>query len=363
MSQRRDTGSIDLIKEKLARQIDSLVPQLLPNAVKSGNEWTAGSGGFAPGTSFSIRASGNKIGIWADFKAGKRGDIIDLIAYAQTGGDKGKAIAWARRYLNLDSMDPAERRQAEDRAAASRAKKQADEAKALLERQRMAFGHFMRAVPIKGTPAELYLNGRHIDFGVLGRYPASARFHPAMLCPETNVKRRCLLLSVNDTGSMMVTVHRVFLFQHPAGRWTKADVKSGGPMQKAKRAYSSYGGAWIPVWRGASNRSMSAIDPTEWIAICEGYEDALTIAMVMRHLRVLAAISLTNFATLRLPPCAGIYLCADNDQSETAREQFDSAVAALEARGFLVRVVRPPQQFKDFNEWAAALAEARKMAA
>lgn len=350
--------SLDVIKHQLAGRIDSLVPMLFPAAARDGKEWRLGSISGEPGQSLAICRAGNRLGWWKDFCSGEGGDVLALVHAALNHRDYAETIRWCRNYLGLGvalSREEISRRErAAEQAQAEAARADRDQRQ---RAARAAKARFIEAQGLGGTPAERYLQGRHINFARLGRYPGALRYHAAMKCPETGRDRPCLLAAMQRPDGELVTIHRTFLLCHADGRVTKADRKSGGDMADAKQAYSGYAGAFIPVWRGKSEKPMRKMPVGEWIAITEGVEDALTVAMARPDLRVLAALSLSNLGGLALPErAAGIYLCADNDAKDAAIRAFQAAKAKLEARGFAVREVRPPAQFKDFNAWAEALA-------
>ena len=92
------------IAQLLAKEAASVVPYLLPNGKKSSGEWKVGSADGESGQSMSVRLSGAKAGIWADFATGEKGDILDLWA-AVRGLSMAEAINEAKQYLGVrDSM-------------------------------------------------------------------------------------------------------------------------------------------------------------------------------------------------------------------------------------------------------------------
>lgn len=92
------------IAQLLAKEAASVVPYLLPNGKKSAGEWKVGSADGESGQSMSVRLSGAKAGIWADFATGEKGDILDLWA-AVRGLSMAEAINEAKQYLGVrDSM-------------------------------------------------------------------------------------------------------------------------------------------------------------------------------------------------------------------------------------------------------------------
>lgn len=352
---RRDDAA--LIRHRLKAHIDHIVQRFFPNAVRDGKEWRLGSIKGEAGNSLGINRS---TGLYKDFTYGKGdggGDMIDLIAHGLGSGDIGEAFAWARRFLNLDSQDPAELARAIRRSEAAEAaarKKDEDERQ---RRARAAQAHWLKGQPIKDTPAEAYLAGRGIRFAALGRYPGALRYRPDMMCPETRRPRPCLLAAVHDGAGRFVTCHRIFLIELADGRWLHAGkVMAPAGMVKGKKVFGPYQGGFIPCWRGHGGQPVKRHDPAQDIAVTEGLEDALSIALVHPHLRVLAAVSLSNIGNLQLPACAQLWLCADNDaDNPTAQEQFLNAKAALAGRGHNVIEVRPPAGIKDFNDWLRQL--------
>ncbi len=354
-----DLVSIDVIKFELQKRLDTLVMQLFPLAAYDTGKrnWCIGSIHGEAGQSLRIARNSQKLGWWKDFSSGEGGDVLNLVHRALNHRDMVETIKWSRHWLGLDgTMDPAERARRERQAEIARRRNEDQEAQEREQRRRAAHRFFLEAVPIGGTRAERYLLGRDIVFGLLGKWPGALRFHPGMRCPVTHEPRPCLLAKVDGADGNLVTVHRTFLQVHADGRVTKADKKNGGPLDDAKVAFGAYAGGLISVWKGQSGKSLRHLAAGEWVAMTEGVEDALTIAMVRPAMRVVAAISLSNLANARFPDrLGGLYLCADNDVKPQPQETFRKARADLEARGIAVREVRPPTQFKDFNEWASAL--------
>ena len=89
------------IARLLARQIDSLVRELLPHGKREGHEWRAGSIAGEAGHSLAVHLTGPKAGVWADFGTGISGDALDLVA-AVNNCSLPEAMEWARRWLGID---------------------------------------------------------------------------------------------------------------------------------------------------------------------------------------------------------------------------------------------------------------------
>jgi hypothetical protein len=358
--------SIDVIKHELAKRLDSLVVQLFPLAKldTSKHNWCLGSISGEAGQSCRIARTATKLGWWKDFSSGEGGDVLSLVNRALQHRDMVETIKWSRAWLGLDGrMSPEERQRREREADLATRRHAATEREEREKRRRAALRLFLEAEPIAGTPAERYLLGRDILFSRLGAWPGALRYHPGMRCPIEHQPRPCLLAKVDGPDGHLMTVHRIFLAVHEDGRVTKADTKNGGPLPDAKLAFGPYAGGLISVWKGRTGKSLRHLEAGEWVAMTEGVEDALTIAMVQPHMRAVAAISLSNLQNVTFPDrLGGLYLCADNDAKPEPQAQFSRAKALLMARGIIVREVRPPPQFKDFNDWARALrAEERRL--
>lgn len=358
MSGRSFAVSIDVIKDGLLANIDSLVPSLFPNARRVAGEWVMGDLQGGPGRAVSIN---RRTGWMKDFRfaagQGGGGDILTVVAAGACDGDVRAAIPWAIRYLNLGHLTEGERRERERRAEESRRDAAAARVKDGDAKRRAARGHWISAEPIAGTPADRYLLGRGIDIRALRKPPGSLRFKP-MLCPETQVMRPCMLAIVNSalTGEQLA-VHRTFLHVHPDGRVTKADADPAAPMQQPKRAYGEYGGGFIPLQRGASERPIGRAPAGEWLALSEGIEDGLSVALACPEKRVGAALSLSNMGGIALPePIGGVFLAAQHDEKAAARGQLDAACRRLAERGVAHHAVYPPDGLKDWNDWLRALA-------
>lgn len=344
--------SIDLLNRDLESRLDSLIGRLYPAAQKVNGIYRLGSIAGEPGNSLVIWAAGTKAGQWYDFAAGEGGDLVGLVRAALGHREWRETFQWIRDFTGRgDDFDPAERRRMEQQAEAEKARRAAEDRQRRAGLQQSARRHWHTGIPIPGTPAERYLLGRNIDLKRLGRAPGVLRYHSAMKCPETGTYRPCMLAMMQTLDEPETTIHRTFLDIHADGSVTKA------AMEKPKTVYSPVNGAFIPLQRGASGQPMRKIPLGEWVCVTEGIEDALTLALAAPEKRIIAAYSLSNIGNLILPDRAGgIFLCADNDVKPDAIKGFERAKAKLEARGYRIIEFRPPPAFKDFNEWAQALA-------
>lgn len=336
-------GDAAELARMLGARMASLAPELLPTGRREGAEWVAGDLAGTPGRSLSCRLTGPRAGVWKDFASGEGGDALALVAAVHYRGDMGQAMRWARAWLGLGNDAPrttqAERREADEHRTAEAAR----EAEA---RRRAAVALFLDARErIAGTPAGDYLRGRGIDLAELGRQPRCLRFHPAAWCAEAGAKLPALLAAINDADGQHVATHRTWLTRAASGTWCKA------PLRDPKKSLGSYAGGCIRLWRGATGRNLRDAQPGEAVAIAEGIETALSVAVACPELRVLAAVSLANMARVQLPAAIGtVILCADNDGDNAAAAELVTRAAERFAReGRAVRIARAPVG-KDFND-------------
>lgn len=330
------------IAERLADGMPALVARLLPRGSRAGSEWRRGSVAGDPGGSLAVRLSGARRGLWFDHATGETGDALDLVAAVLFAGNIGEALKWAQAWLNLGDA-PA--KGSSPAAAPAPEVAAAEEAADLEWRRRAALALFLAAQPsIAGTPAALYLAGRGIDLAEMGRQPRSLRFHPALFNRELGRAWPALLAAVCSAAGQHVGVHRTWLARAEAGVWHKA------PLRDPKMTLGSVGGGTIRIWRGATRRPLAHATPGDTVAIAEGIETALSVAIACPELRVLSAVSLGNLARVVLPPTIGtVIVCADNDEKDAARRALDRAVQHFLDDGRIVRIARAPVG-KDFND-------------
>ena len=336
-----------------------LVGELLPLGRQEAAEWVEASrddGGL--GDSLTVRLTGDKVGVWKHFAADVGGDALDLIAYLRFDGRKGDALRWARGWLGIDNLAPAAlketRRKAEKAAETSREAQEASREK----RARQARAIWLSGVPIKyGDPVDDYLSGRGIRLWKLGHYPGAIRYLSECWCSEIRAKLPAMVTAINGPDGKIAAVHRTYLRETIIGQCIKADLKS------PKMVLGPYAGGAARIWRGEAidaetgeislARPLAQAGPGQEVVICEGIEDALTLAQAAPQRRIMAAISVGNIGQVALPKnVAAVILVADNDAAGTpASAAFDKAVAAHQAAGRRVKVARAPSGYKDVNDF------------
>lgn len=339
--------SIAQIVAMLTARIDQLAMDLLPHGKREGREWTCGDLTGAPGRGVSVCLSGDKAGVWADFKSGAAiggkmgGDPLDLIAACKTGGDKGEALKWARGWLGLG-------RDAVREVAPPPARPRADHQAQTAQKLRRAAKIFSDALPWPTSPVEHYLAGRAIPLRALPHVPNSLRYDPLCDCPERQRPAPAMLACIMR-GREMIGLHRTWI-ERSAGGWEKA------PLRSAKKVLGQQQGGYIPLSRGASAQPLARAPEGDLVAITEGIEDGLSVAIECPEWRVLAAINCGNMGAIDLPAnIAEVVLCLQRDgENPGVARGIEAAIRRFTAEGRRVRAIRPPEGIKDWNDWRRA---------
>ncbi|SFY18373.1 Toprim domain-containing protein [Paracoccus pantotrophus] len=367
MNDRRQTYSIEEIKGLLFERRREVAMHYAPPRC----EWYEDRGLYFtlnPGRadrsvgSFVVALEGEKAGRWNDYATAEHGDLIDLIRLS-LGCSITDALREARSYLGLAYDSPGD--VARRKAAAERSKRLAEEARAkgreqAERRRRGAVALWLSGQErIKSTPVEHYLRDtRGIDLAQLGRQPGALRYHPAVrykhLDRETGEVWDCempaMLAIVNDGQGRSIACHRTWLAMRPDGRWDKA------PVPKPKKVLGDYAGGSIHLWRGIQpsgrrNKPLADAPQGSHLFISEGIEDALSCAILLPQARVIAAISLSNFGGVVLPPAiSSVTLIADRDPGPDAQAALQRAIAAHQKAGRQVRVWMNRDGGKDLND-------------
>ena len=192
---------------------------------------------------------------------------------------------------------------------------------------------------------------------------------------EGHVHFPAMLAPIVSWSGEFLAVHRTFLQVHPDGRVTKAPVG-----KDAKLCLGRYAGGMIRLWRGinvnpetgvatmkpklgdiarrvaagpgASGRGRDWAEEKLELHMAEGIEDALSIAQRFPELMVAAGVSISNMGNLQLPcAVARLVLWRDNDGAGSEADKgFAKVIRNAQALGCAVKVVTPPEGFKDVNE-------------
>jgi DNA primase len=241
------------------------------------------------------------------FGCGASGDVLDFVQRAygvslpeaarMLGGDEVPRVA-------LPSVPP----------AAAKAKASRDRAVAIWE----------SAAPAAGSLAESYLGLR----GIHPPFPPDIRF--ARLAYGLHGQVPCLVAAVRDVVGGVTGIQRIFLRGDGLG---KAD------MAKPKLS--------LGVVKGGAIR-LGDLDGSGVVTVCEGPEDGLSL-LVMLDGPVWVAAGATFLPAMQFPAgVRSIIIGADNDPA--GKDAANKAAHAFAARGLTVRIIRPLDGFKDFND-------------
>ncbi|QQN75029.1 toprim domain-containing protein [Croceicoccus sp. YJ47] len=362
-----DTGELSArdIAQMLNAQAEALAWSLFPAGHKAGGFFCIGSIDGEKGQSLKIRLKGSRQGTWADYskargEPGAQGDMLKLLQATIADGDLAAAVREAKKFLNLESMDPRalERQRKRAQLSAERAalREASDKEKTRINARRL----WWAASPLTpSSPPVLYLQGRGIDFAHLGKLPGAIRFHRGVWQPELRREVPAMVTAFTDLSGQHAGTHCTFLQREADGRW----VKLRGVATVKKIVGRTYWGAHIPLWKGVQRGKLADIRPGTPVDVAEGIEDGLSFAMADPAARVIAAGTLGNIAALRLPPQAGtMNILAQRDpDGSMAAASLEKAIAdqqriaRSDGSGRQVACRWTPEGIKDWNDWLQQL--------
>lgn len=256
--------------------------------------------------SFTIYDGGRR---FKCFGCGAGGDVLDFVSRAY-----GVDLSGAARMLGAGDLPT---------AAISRGEFPASR---IFRPERMAQARaiWQAAIPAAGTLAETYLRGRAID----PPYPAALRF--ARLRYGKEGVRPCLVCAVRDPGGEVTGIQRI---------WLADDGRGKAAVSQPKLSLGRL--------RGGAIR-LGDPDGTGRVTVCEGPEDGLSLAAMLGG-PVWVAAGATFLPAMQFPPeVRSVLIGADNDPA--GRDAAEKAARAYQARGLAVRILRPLDGFKDFND-------------
>lgn len=342
------------VKGLLQQQIEGLCRELLPDGWRSGRYW------FARNPRREDRKAGSFFvwlrgapGAWTDKATGEQGDVISLIILVKgLGAIKGdgqairEALAWARGWLGVERMAPGEIEQAREAAAKRAATAAAIDRQQSDEKRRKAFGWWLHCdARIAGTPVEAYLASRGIRLDLLGRMPRAIRYAPRLEHRPSETAWPGMMALMTDSHGIGAAIHRTFL---------ALDGTAKAPVEPSRMMWGETKGSAIRLWRGETQlgpEEAARHGLIDTLALVEGIEDGLSLALACPELRIWAAGSLGNLGEIRIPDCADeVIVCADNDWGKPETQAaLDRAISALARQGKRVRVARAAVG-KDFND-------------
>lgn len=181
-----------------------------------------------------------------------------------------------------------------------------------------------RAGPVCGSVAEAYLRWR----GIAPPFPQDLRFR-GLPYPDHG-RLPCLVCAVRDVSGEVVGIQRI---------WLADDGQGKANVEKPKLSLGSIKGGAI---------RLGNLDDTGCVTVCEGPEDGLSLALMLGG-PVWVAAGSSFLPAMQFPPgINSILIGADNDTA--GREAAEKAARTFATRGLKVRILRPLQGFKDFND-------------
>lgn len=373
------------IAEALRGHAEAIGFMLFPAARKAGGFLNVGSLYGEPGDSLKIRLNGPKRGTWADYATSPgdprgMGDMLKLLQLTLGAGDLKAGVEAAKKFLNLDTMDPRAMERMRLRAEKARARAEREAIDERDAKRRQAEGMWISAATqTPAMPPIKYLEGRGIDFSVLGHLPGAIRFYPklvqAELSERAGTKMTCpaMVTKATDVFGRHAATHVTYLSFQAGRGWVKlppveieqADPATGEVTIEAVECAKKIFGPWHSLGAHASlhkgdqpHRKLADVKAGTPIYVSEGAEDGLSYAMADPSARVIMAGTLGNIAKLVLPPQAGdLVLLAQNDTKEAALAAREAAIKAQELQARQqgsdrkVRLKLPPPIVKDWNDW------------
>lgn len=300
------------VKSRLHGQIDAVVLHLLPSGKKQGREWVCGSTEGEAGGSLKVCISGTKIGVWADFASGDKGDILDLWKTVRQISFK-EAFDEACKFVGISEIAPVAPKVKPARPTVAE--------KAI--------------VPISNTAVKKYLNDeRLLADEVLIKYGVRGFDHDL---------HRQLHGGSGPSGKDFI-----------AFRW----IDSEGDLVTIKTTsiHKDARGKKI-IWSTDQHQTLwgwnLVKDSDRNIVICEGEIDAMSICQMGCNMPVLSVPSgSSNLDWIdndyaRLQHFENIYICPDNDAPGKAMAAKVCARLGL-SRTYILPL--PSNSYKDAND-------------
>lgn len=279
---------------------------------RAGNEWKAPCPFHDDRSpSFTIFAGGER---FYCFGCGASGDVLDFVRMAHNVGLREAAEMLGGSNLPSVHVQQSPKNEKPERIAEARA-------------------IWRGAVPVQGTLAEAYLRSRGLYLPI----PDSIRF-AELRYGKKGRQYPCLVAAVGSVDHKLVGIQRTYLNDAGTG-------KAAVPKPK------------LSLGRVASGAIRLAPAAAE-LVVCEGLEDGLTLMQQMGR-AVWVAAGASVLPSMQFPVgVRSIVIGADDDAAgETAAQK---AAEAFVARKLKVRIIRPLEGFKDFNDELRGIARREK---
>ncbi|MEZ5826450.1 MAG: toprim domain-containing protein [Geminicoccaceae bacterium] len=291
---------------RLGREAEAVCRHYLSSGQRAGRYWLVGDVQNNPGRSMFVRLTGpasgkGAAGKWTDASTGEHGDLLDVIREALGLADFRDVAEEARRFLALPHPEP-EKTRTPTGTMSSPAPGSPEASRRL----------FAMAQPIRGTLAEIYLNGRAIT-SLSGT--AALRFHPRCYYrPDEHSPtevRPALVAAVTDLAGHQTGAHRT---------WLAPDGSGKAAVETPRRAMGDLLGHAVRF--GAADKVLAA---------GEGIETVLSPRQVLPRMPMLAALSAAHLSAILFPPTLRrLYVIRDRDPAgDGARDGLATRAANL----------------------------------
>jgi DNA primase len=274
---------------------------------RAGNEWKACCPFHNEKTpSFTIFDAGRR---FQCFGCGASGDVLDFVQLTQGVGLRDAAAMLAGGEMPAAEFVPIVPNVPDH-----------DDADKLAQVRAI----WNRTQEASGSLAEAYLRFR----GVYPPFPSDIRF--SRLPCDNLGPLPCLVAAVRDMAGEITGIQRIWLASDGLG---KADVA------KPKRSLGRVKGGAI---------RLGEFEGAGTVTVCEGPEDGLSL-LEMLGAPVWVAAGATFLPHMQFPPeVRSVVIGADNDPAGDRAAQ--DAARAFVLRGLTVRIIRPLDGHKDFND-------------
>jgi hypothetical protein len=293
---------------------EAVCRRLLSAGRREGPVWRVGDLGNSRGRSLAVALAGPKAGRWIDHATGDAGDLLDLVAFCETGGDLGAAIRLVRRdrtLMMVASMEAAPTPPAQAEPAA--------------DTVTFARRLWRRCGPIAGTLAEAYLRSRALS-GPFNGLPL--RFHSALPYrdyPGAPFERHpALVAAVTDVAGQITGVQRTWL--DPCGG--KARVIA--PRRSLGRVLDH--AVRLPALDGSTG--------DERLVVGEGLETVLSLRDLLPGWPLAACLSVGGLAAFAPPPGLRHLLIA-RDGGAVGMRAARRLAACMQEAGVEATILRP----------------------
>lgn len=348
----------DEVKSLLKDRIVDLCHVCLPRGRREGQEWVSHNPFVDEARktpALKVALTGNK-GAWRDWRNGDKGDILDLIVFTQGCADFKQTLAWARDFLGLEKMSPAQRQsmrrdiemrkqkdEADDRARRARKLQRAQE---LFYTNTMPHGlnsgpelHAQAYFAARGCPHDQI---QHVPEGTHRYSPATEWWKGAEYASTNGGSRKvkpgpaypAIHTAMRSISGAITCCHVTFL--DPV-------LPAKAPLEPPKLMYGEALGSAIEICQGPAAQNFWECAVPHPLIIAEGIETARCIAVACSDwARVWAAGSLAGIGhvPVQLACISEIFVARDNNEGNAqARQQLNAALVRLEEAGKPLAVV------------------------